>query len=256
MPRVAILLSGQSRTNGLSLNPTKHTTILNSWDKYIFTDEFKAAYDYDIYITSDTLDVSASLDYFGPERVKNIHLLDTNYYMKPVTAIPPISEYLQAYTVPQGFVPHTKLVNQLYKMFDCFNLMKEDGLSYDYIVRLRFDVVLHHNIMDCLEKLNSVEMINYSEIFFLGKYDCMCWAFQLLLHNGSYNPYGTGHYILGWGKDSTLSSDSHRWAYSHEAQASEHMYNYYEERTTLVDVAVSHMDLCRIMRSDGRLENW
>lgn len=256
MPRIAFLISGQSRTNGLGLNPTKHSAILDSWDKYIFTNEFKANYEYDIFITTDNLDVSATLEYFGPDRVKNVHLMDTDYYMKSVTVIPPVSEYLHSYKIPCGFMCYPNMVHQLYKMFDCFNLMKEEGLPYDYIVRLRFDIVLHHDIMDCLAKLNMVEMVNYSEIFFLGKYECMSWAYQLLLHNGVYNPYETGHYMLGWGKDRKLPNERHIWAYSHEAQASEHMYKYYEERKQSVDDTVFRMDLCRIMRTSGRLEDW
>ena len=73
MPHIAFLISGQARINGLGLNQRKLPVILDSWTQYIFTEEFKATYDYDVFLTADNLDVTATLAYFGPDRVKNIH---------------------------------------------------------------------------------------------------------------------------------------------------------------------------------------
>lgn len=249
MPRVAFLISGQARTNGLGMNPTKHAAILDSWTQNIFTEEFKAAYDYDVFLTANNLDVSATLAYFGPDRVKNIHLMDTGYYLKPVTPIPPVSEYILPYKVPPGFQRHSVRFHQLYKMYDVYTLMKEEG-QYDYVVRLRFDTTFITDMVACIQKLHTVDMINNSEICFLGKYDIMCWAQQLLFHFGTYNPYLSGNMFLGWGR---LPTDSVRWAYSHEGQASEHLFKFYEGKG---QPNILVLELCKIIRANGEIETW
>lgn len=253
--RVAFLISGQARTNPLSLNPVKHSVITDAWNKYIFTEGFKNKYDYDIYISTDNIDVNATLTYFG-DHVKNIHCMDNNWYYKPIQKkIYPIEGFIRSYRVPPGFQSYPNIVFQAYKKYDCYNLMKEEGLQYDYIVRLRCDTVLHQNIEDCLSKLDKKDIILYSAICTIGKYDVMSWVHQLILFNGNYNPYIEGHNcMLVWGKP--LPTDSRRWAYSHESQTSEHIRKYYTDKGLSVDDAVLNMDLCRIMRSDGRLEDW
>jgi len=248
MPRVAFLISGQARTNGLGLNPIKHAAILDSWTQHIFTEKFKAVYDYDVFLTADNLDISATLAYFGPDRVKNIHLLDTGYYMKPVTPIPPVSEYILSYKVPPEYQRHSCRIHQLYKMYDVYTLMKED--QYDYVVRLRFDTTFIVDIVDCIEKLRTVDMVNHSEICFLGKYDIMCWAHQLLYYFGTYNPYLSGNIFLGFNR---IPTDSVRWAYSHEGQASEHIFKFYEGKG---DPNILVLDVSRIIRANGKIEDW
>jgi hypothetical protein len=254
-PRVAFLFSGQSRTNMLSLNPTNHSVITDSWDKYIFHADLKEAYDYDVFITSDNMDIDKTFAYFGQDHVKNIHLLDIDWYLhRPTTVIPDINIFMSLYTTPNGYQRYPNIVNQSYKMYDCLNLMKHSDNHYDYIVRMRFDIVLHHNIKDCLDRVASgpVELIDYSEMCIIGKYDIMCWVHSLLLHNGKYNQYKNR--FLGWPVARALPDDYHRWKYSHEAQASEHIRNYYKDKD--VEEKVLNMDLSRLMRRDGRLEDW
>ena len=195
----------------------------------------------------------ATLAYFGPDRVKNIHLLDTGYYLKPVTPIPPVSEFLKAYKVPPGFQRYPNTIHQLYKMYDVYTLMKDEG-QYDYAVRLRFDTTFITDMVACIQKLHTVDMINNSELCFLGKYDIMCWVQQLLFHFGTYNPYLSGSKIfLGWGCPFPLPTDSARWAYSHEGQASEHLFKFYEGKG---QPNILVLELCKIIRNNGKIETW
>jgi len=253
-PRIAFLFSGQSRTNILSLNQINHTAITDSWDKYIFNTDLKEAYDYDVFITSDNMDINKTCAYFGKDHVKNIHLLDIDWYLhRPTTIIPNSDIFMSLYQIPHGYQRYPNLVHQSYKMYDCLNLMKHSGIQYDYIVRMRFDIVLHHNIKDCLDRvaMGPVELIDYSEMCIIGKYDVMCCVHSLLLHNGTYNQYNR---FLGWPVDRALPDDYHRWKYSHEAQASEHIRNYYKDKD--VEEKVLNMDLSRLMRNNGSLEDW
>ena len=52
------------------------------------------------------------------------------------------------------------------------------------------------DMVACIQKLHTVDMINHSDICFLGKYDIMCWVQQLLFHFGTYNPYLSGSKIF------------------------------------------------------------
>ena len=250
--RVAFLISGQARTNPLSLNPVKHSAITDSWDKYIFTEGLKETYDYDIYISTDNLDIDATTAYFG-DHVKNIHCMDTDWYYKPINnMIESVDNYVNSYSVPAIFKSYPNVVQEAYKMYDCYNLMKE--VQYDYIVRLQFDTVFHHNIEDCLFKLNYKDIIVCGAVCAIGKYDVMSWVHQLVLFNGTYNPYKAEQIdMLVW--NHPLPGDFIRWAYSYESQTSEHIRKYYTDKGLSVDDAVFNMDLCRIMRSDGSLED-
>jgi len=81
------IISGQSRTSPFS-HLNRNMSILDSYNKYhkwfiIFTDELKNTYDYKVYITTDDIHLQDTIDYFG-KNIGNIHLLNTNYYMKNV----------------------------------------------------------------------------------------------------------------------------------------------------------------------------
>ena len=54
MQNIIFLFTGQSRDSPFSNNTTKSTAfILDSYKKYIFTEEFKLGYNYKVYISSD-----------------------------------------------------------------------------------------------------------------------------------------------------------------------------------------------------------
>ena len=71
-PRIAILYSGQSRSNGLNPNVKNDNRVIDSITQHFISPEFKEAYDYDIFISTDTLDIEKAKDYFG-DHLKNVH---------------------------------------------------------------------------------------------------------------------------------------------------------------------------------------
>ena len=84
---IVFLFCGESRTSPISLNNEKRSIdILNSYNKYIFTEEFKSKYNYKIFISTDDINLSDTFDYFLQENVENIHLLNTNNYYKNINS--------------------------------------------------------------------------------------------------------------------------------------------------------------------------
>jgi hypothetical protein len=73
---IAILFSGQIRSNSLSLNNNNNDLILNSMNINFINNDFKSKYNYDIFISSDEINVDKTMNYFE-NNVKNIFLSDT-----------------------------------------------------------------------------------------------------------------------------------------------------------------------------------
>ena len=57
--KIGFLFTGHIRSNPLGFTTKPNYTILNSFNKYIFTEEFKNKYDYDIFLSTDTIDTIA-----------------------------------------------------------------------------------------------------------------------------------------------------------------------------------------------------
>ena len=89
--KIAILFSGEVRENGLGYNTFNELPkylkenylhdILESYEKNFFTSEFKNNVDYDIFISTDNINIEKTLDFFGKDNVKNIYLYNTDYYL-------------------------------------------------------------------------------------------------------------------------------------------------------------------------------
>jgi hypothetical protein len=96
---VIFIFSGQARSSPFNVDINKRDEdILKSYNEYLFTEQFKSTYDYKIYITADDIHVQDTIDYFTSDKIGNIHLLDTNFYLKPITQnIPNIDFFLQKY---------------------------------------------------------------------------------------------------------------------------------------------------------------
>lgn len=142
--RVAILFSGQIRNHFLGDGYQDDTL-----SKFLLTSQFKEKFDYDIFISVDRINIEKTIEYFG-NSLKNIHFLETGYFLKPITKkILPFDYYNNKfihrdfeslYSYPDQFY-------QYYRMYDCFNLI-ENPEDYDYIVRLRPDIIF---LKDCME---------------------------------------------------------------------------------------------------------
>ena len=84
---IAILFSGQIRSNLLSLNKNNNNliidSIIDSIDINFINNEFKNKYNYDIFISTDELDLEKTLKYFG-NNIKNIYLSDRDIYLDKI----------------------------------------------------------------------------------------------------------------------------------------------------------------------------
>jgi hypothetical protein len=240
---IVFILSGQARTSPFANNPNTTSGILESYNQFIFTDKFKSMYKYKIYITSDDLHLENTKSYFNKneddDNVGNIHLLDTNYYNKPVNKQ---SNHIDAYFDKynnnidwSNYQKYDNSIHQHYKIMDCYNLFINDYdndiniTNCDFIIRLRMDVVFTTNILDILEMFKidpKLEIAMQWDFFAIGKpkiMECYC--------NGLNNNYGKYNYKTVVPQINPIMSDYHsvdkiRWAYSPERQLFEMLFEY------------------------------
>ena len=77
---IAIFFSGQIRTNSLSNNKNNNNLILNSINLNLINVKFKNKYNYDIFISTDEIDINKTKNQFN-NNLKNIHCIEKNYYL-------------------------------------------------------------------------------------------------------------------------------------------------------------------------------
>jgi hypothetical protein len=241
---IIFLFSGQSRCFPFSHNENKSSDILKSYNEFIFTSNFKNKYDYKIYFTTDDLHLENTFSYFGINNIGNIHLLDTNYYLKKINKnIDNLENYFDKYN-NKDWTNHAKYdnsIHQHYKLLDCYNLLNEDIYHNDididnckYIVRLRFDTCFTANILDIislLENNSKLEIAMCWDLFAIGKPEIMkCYC------NGLNNNYGNYNYDIDlsylekipiW--DDYLTTGKYQWTYAPERQLFEMIFEYYDK---------------------------
>ena len=190
------IISGQSRTSPFS-HLNRNMSILDSYNKYIFTDELKNTYDYKVYITTDDIHLQDTIDYFG-KNLGNIHLLNTGYYMKNVdNEINDVNIFMDKY-LNKDFNGYDKYENSIYqhhKILDCYNLYTHDNkhrdINNDIIIRMRLDTIFHSDIMNNLKLLQentTYQIIMHWDFFAIGKYSIMKEYCNGLNNNyGNYN---------------------------------------------------------------------
>jgi hypothetical protein len=266
---VIFLFSGQSRSNPLSHNNNKCEEILSAYSALIFTEEFKQKFDYKIYISTDDIHLINVINYFGPDRIGNIHLYDTGYYYKDVQNVTqPVEYYLQSYdNHPKQFISYPNSVRQHHKILDSFNLFlndKDNFSSVDYIVRLRLDIkffspnvvfnMVHrtlYTLCDYLETLEhtKVQVLMHWDFFAVGKYDIM-----KAYCTGLDNNYGK--FILGENIDGPPAIcldyfllDRNVWTYAPETQLFETLFHFCKENNLTINECIKPINFCEIVRA-------
>jgi hypothetical protein len=160
--RVAVVYSGQTRSNGLNPKYTHDNWILESTNQFLLTKEFQETYEYDVFFSVDTIDVEKTKDFFG-EHLKNIHLTETNWFMNPIaTSIPPYQPFYDKYcsTDFNGCQTHIHGVYPYYRLFCAYHLMKDTNVSYDYVIRIRPDLRWMQDIMPLLKRIESDDKLH------------------------------------------------------------------------------------------------
>lgn len=255
MKKIAFLFSGQARCNPLSHNSHKKNEILESYDKFIFTEEFKQNYQYDIFISTDDLNLENTFKYFGYDSIKNIHLLNTDFYYKPISnPIPSIDYYINNYrnqTKKPNCTIYEGSIYQHYKILDCYNLLENFSANtyYDYLIRLRLDTVFDHNFIECIKYLdlnNNIHLLARWDFFGIGKPDIMkCYCKSL---NNKYGTYTFNANIDEIEKLNICSeyknlkyNDFERWTYAPEIQLFETLFEYCENNNLNINDSIKNL---------------
>jgi hypothetical protein len=232
--KIIFLFSGQSRISPFSNNiHSRNNDILNSYNELIFTDKFKELYDYKIYITTDDIHLEDTINYFSLNNIGNIHLLNSDYYLKPIeNKLKPVDEYINIYNNKDWshHVKYDNSIHQHYKVLDSYNLFSNDANleNCDYIVRLRMDLKFPMNMMDTIELLQNtkLEIVISWDMFAVGTSSIMkCYC------NGLNNNYGNYHYNTNVPEILPMMINYHIvdrciWTYAPERQLFEMLFEY------------------------------
>jgi hypothetical protein len=236
MHNIIFLFSGQSRTSPFNIDYSKRkNVILDSYNKYIFTENFKSLYNYKIYITTDDIHLQDTINYFSIENIGNIHTLKTGFYLKPITKnINTIDYYLDSYNKKDwsNYRKYVNSIHQHYKILDCYNLFRNDDLyntNDTYIVRMRLDTVINKNILDILSLFNNNHDLKISmcwDFFALGTFkimECYCTGLE--------NNYGNYNYLTIVPDNVPImvdykKMDKKKWTYAPERQLLEMLFEY------------------------------
>lgn len=258
---IIFLFSGQSRTSPFSHNLSmSNLVILESYNKYIFTQKFKSMYNYKIYITTDDIHLSNTINYFQKDNIGNIHLLNTDAYLKtPIRKSHHINTYLSNYNKKDWstYQKYDNSIYQHYKIMDCYNLYKNDADIHnelnncDYIVRIRLDVIFNMDIIDMLSKFTlnpEIELLTHWDLFAIGKPKIMtCYC------NGLNNNYGNYNYQVKAPDIPSIMVDYNnvdkcRWTYAPERQLFEMLFEYANNNNLTINKAIIPISCCTIVR--------
>lgn len=185
--RVAILFSGQIRTNGLG-EYKEDNIILDSINKYFLNDEFKNTYDYDIFFSTDTIDIEKAKQFFG-HHLKNINFTRKSYFLNKIDETIPNYDYFHnkyLMTNFNGCIPYAHTLYQYYKMFCAYTMAKDyekkNNMEYDVFVKIRpdsrimqdmnklFDIVVNENKVIMEHEQLCIVNKHFQEIFKLIDY--------------------------------------------------------------------------------------
>jgi hypothetical protein len=264
--RVGILFTGNTRSNPLGFSKSPNGDILEGYKNNIFNNEFKEMFDYDIFISTDDIHIQNTISFFGFEHIKNIHILNSitgaeQYYLNDYLnyKIAPENYYLSNY-LQQNFMDCIKYPNSIlqnYKILDAYHLLQQYeekyNVKYDYIVRIRLDLIFKFNIMSAFNKLiknPNLQIIGHHDFVFIGKSDIMrFYCTSLNRSYGKYNFNETNHLfnnnLIGYNHYNEWKQiDSKRWTYAPEVQAWETLFEYCKLNNLDIDITINSMFLC------------
>ena len=230
-PRVAFLISGQMRVNSLN-HSVNDTTIIDSWNNNIFTEAFKSKYDYDVYISTDSISNDNTRQYFDDHLI-NIHITEKDEYLenwnikkKPYDYYHKVSESIEY----GNHMNHIYALYQYYRMYCSYKMMKEyikrTGVEYTYIVRLRPDSQIMQDIMTLFNILET------TDVQFITEHEQLCimtyrlkGVFKLVKYFGSYLDSVFKKHIYNFIHRTNIAYYNDRvFMYSPEKQFIDHVY--------------------------------
>jgi hypothetical protein len=261
---IIFIFSGQARTSPFNISITsRNMSILDSYNKFLFTDRFKSIYKYKIYISTNDIHLEDTIKYFNMNNIGNIHLFDTNYYYKPVKdQVREVEQYVDSYNKSRNwksspyFCKYDHSICQHHKILDCYNLFQNDNLNeIEYVIRMRLDTIIETDILDLLELFNKnsdLELTIDTDIFAIGKPNIMkCYC------TGLDNKYGTyKHQIIPpinvlWWDNFYRNIDLIKWQYAPETQLFSMIIEYCINNKIDANKAINYLGanhFCKIIR--------
>jgi hypothetical protein len=232
---IVFLFTGEARTSPFAHNPSpKSNEIMNSYIKYIFTDEFKSKYKYKIYISTNDIHLSNTINYFDSSNIGNIHLMNTNYYFNPnINKLKPINIFIDRYRKIMKSKPsytydkyekYEGSIHQHYKLLDAYNLLLNDAIIFEQctlICRIRLDIIVNVNIIELIDKFTNpkCELISNWDIFSIGRKGIMGCYLNVLIKNGFYtNDMKMPENLIIPNYETSSSYCKYRWTYAPEIQ--------------------------------------
>jgi hypothetical protein len=159
--RVGIIYSGQMRSNSLNSDYKEDNIILEYTSKHFLNTEFQEKYDYDVFFSVDTIDISKAKEYFK-DHLQNVHITESNWYLNEIEEkIPEFASFYDKYLQIdfQGYTNHSHLLYQYYRIFCGYKLLKDyekkENICYDYLIRIRPDLIIMQDIMPLLDILET-----------------------------------------------------------------------------------------------------
>jgi len=210
--KIAILYSGQMRSNSLSDSYTNDNIILDETKKFFLNKQFYEKYDYDVFFSVDDINIEKTKQFFG-EHLKNIHITETNWVMTPIQYN--FANYQEIYDKYmqidfQNCINHSHAVYQYYRLYCAYKLAKDyeskKNNIYDYYVRIRPDIRLMQDtnvLFDIIETSSKEIIMEHEQLCIISnKYENF---FDFVYYYGfSTNPvdlysYIYNHYTKGRG---------------------------------------------------------
>jgi len=251
---IAFLFTGQARTSPFAHNSSnKSDEIMNSYKNYIFTDEFKNKYKYKIYISTDDIHLSNTINYFDVNNIGNIHLSNMGWYLNPIkNELTPFNFFINQYNKMMFFKNHhvnilkrkkfngiqkkIKFIKsnqqyqkyegsiyQHYKLLDAYNLLLNDNdvlQQCTLICKIRLDIVVNVNILELIDKFINpkCEIVCHWDIFAIGRKEIMECYFKVVTKNGFYtNEMKMPENLIIPNYENPLY-EKQRWSYAPEIQ--------------------------------------
>jgi hypothetical protein len=216
--------------------------LLDRLRECILNEKFKEKYDYDIFISTDNIDIEKSILYFG-DNLKNIYCSDTNSYLYPInTYCKSYNDILHKYSQYdfKGCNSYLNNVWQFYRYYHCYNMVRNySDIQYDLYMRFRLDVAFQRNINDYLDNMlfdSNLIYIGQADFFSLGKYNIMDTLLNMI--DKDYGTYDVIH-----------NNDRHRWNYAPEVQLPTVLSNFCAKNNLNYNIAVKFIDaFCCIYR--------
>lgn len=240
--KIAFIFSGQARTSPFSIIPKDRSNIIKKSLLTIFNSNLSKKYNYKIYINVDIIDVDSVINFFGIDKIGNIHVTDSDFYLNPiVNRSVPLEKYLENYEVPTPFLSYPHNINQYWRLYDSYNLYLNDNFFKDahYIVRLRHDLNIQFtksSFLDLLTNIKPNELFYDGDIIAIGNnkvMDTYCNAINLKFGKFDVSKdlsLRNEKYSLIFNEEYFKNLDIYRWTFAAEVQLFTILFRWYCEK--------------------------